>query len=240
MLKNITTSAVSPASTNHVKYRLGFFGDTKVGKTSILTKYVYDRFENTPSPTIGIDHLSKTLFLKNQMVRLNICDTVGNEKFRPLMPYYMKESDVAVVVYDVTNRRSFLNTAMWVDLIRTQHGSDILIVLVGNKAEDPSCNRQVAFTEGEKQAQMDGLLFMKSSAKSGYNVENLFQMIITSLSNNKEKKCSNNAADGKSMNSEKGITTVSVNNTAPVIGSGSCFRRFTKTLLLHPFTTRRK
>jgi len=207
---------------NHVKYRLSFFGDSKVGKTSMLTRYVYDHFENAPSPTIGIDFLSKTVFLKNQMVRLNIWDMAGNEKFRPLMPSYMKDSDVAVVVYDVTNRRSFLNTAMWVDLIRTQRGSDILIFLVGNKAD--SSNRQVGFTEGKKQAQMDGLLFIESSANSGYNVENFFQMIITSL-DKKENERSKNTADGKSAKKDEAITIISASND-PVIGSGSCFRRF--------------
>mmetsp|Transcript_11843 Transcript_11843/g.17648 ORF Transcript_11843/g.17648 Transcript_11843/m.17648 type:complete len:183 (-) Transcript_11843:319-867(-) len=154
-------------------------GDSNVGKTCILNRYVYDNFKHGLPGHLGINFRFKTVCLNNQMVRLRIWDPSGGEKFLTITKPYMKKSEAAVVVYDVTDRKSFLNTAMWIDLIRTQCGSDIPIFLVGNKADSP--NRQVAFTEGKKQPQMDGLLFMECSANSGYNVENLFQMIITSL-----------------------------------------------------------
>mmetsp|Transcript_28331 Transcript_28331/g.41136 ORF Transcript_28331/g.41136 Transcript_28331/m.41136 type:complete len:235 (+) Transcript_28331:60-764(+) len=223
MLNNTRISAVSPTSIKHSKYRVGFFGDTRVGKTSIVKRYVYDQFEHAPSPTIGVDFLSKLVFLKNRTVRLSTWDTAGEPRFRPLMPSYMRDSEVAVVVYDVTNRTSFLNTAMWVDLIRMQRGNDILIVLVGNKAD--LSNRQVGTTEGEKQAKMDGLLFMECSAKSGDNVQGLFQMIIASLIGKEDE--SNNAVDVENAKNAAVNTNVSAAN-APEIGSGSCFRFFFK------------
>jgi len=221
MLNNTRTSAVSPASVKHSMYRVGFFGDTRVGKTSIVKRYVYDQFEHAPSPTIGVDFLSKVVFLKNRTVRLSTWDTAGEPRFRPLMPSYMRDSEVAVVVYDVTNRTSFLNTAMWIDLIRMQRGNDILIVLVGNKTD--LSNRQVGTTEGEKQAKMGGLLFMECSAKSGDNMQGLFQMIITTLV--EKEDVPNNAVDVENVKNDAVNANVSAAN-APEIGSGSCFRCF--------------
>eukprot|EP00957_Ditylum_brightwellii_P099596 7586445-Ditylum_brightwellii.AAC.1 len=132
------------------------------------------------------------------------------------MPSYMRDSEVVVVVYDMTNRTSFLNTAMWIDLICIQSGNDILIVLVRNKADLSS--RQVGTTEGDKQAKMDGLLFMECSTKSGDNVQGLFQMIITTLVEKENE--SNNAVDVENMKHDAVNANVSAAN-APEIGCGS-------------------
>ncbi|GKA07130.1 Ras-related protein RabH1e [Tanacetum coccineum] len=92
------------------------------------------QFRNSEA-TIGIDFLSKTMYLEDRTVRLQLWDTAGQERFRSLIPSYIRDSSVAVIVYDVANRQSFLNTSKWIEEVRTERGSDVIIVLVGNKTD---------------------------------------------------------------------------------------------------------
>ena len=96
---------------------------------------MYDKFDSSYQATIGIDFLSKTLYLEDRTVRLQLWDTAGQERFRSLIPSYIRDSSVAVVVYDVSNRQSFLNVVKWVDEVRAERGSDVVIALVGNKSD---------------------------------------------------------------------------------------------------------
>merc|ERR1719231_708497 len=162
------------------KYKLVFLGDQSVGKTSIITRFMYDKFDNTYQATIGIDFLSKTMYLEDRTVRLQLWDTAGQERFRSLIPSYIRDSSVAVVVYDITNRASFLNTGKWVEDVRSERGNEVVIMLVGNKT-DLSDRRQVSVEEGEAKAQQDGLMFIETSAKAGFNIKALFRKLATAL-----------------------------------------------------------
>ena len=98
-----------------------FLGDQGAGKTSIITRFMYDTFDNTKyEATIGIDFLSKTMYLEDRTIRLQLWDTAGQERFHALIPSYIRDSSVAVVVYDVTNRASFQNTARWIEDVRNE------------------------------------------------------------------------------------------------------------------------
>jgi len=163
------------------KYKLVFLGDQSVGKTSIITRFMYDNFDRHYQATIGIDFLSKTMYLEDRTVRLQLWDTAGQERFRSLIPSYIRDSSVAVVVYDVSNRASFLNTTKWVEDVRAERGNDVVICLVGNKTDLGNDKRQISTEEGEERAKKDGLLFMECSAKAGYNVKSLFRKLATAL-----------------------------------------------------------
>lgn len=162
------------------KFKLVFLGEQSVGKTSLITRFMYDTFDNTYQATIGIDFLSKTMYLEDRTVRLQLWDTAGQERFRSLIPSYIRDSSVAIVVYDVTNKNSFTNTSKWVDDVRAERGNDVIIVLVGNKT-DISEKRQVTTEEGEKKAKEFNVMFMETSAKVGYNVKALFKKIALAL-----------------------------------------------------------
>ncbi|KAJ3681765.1 hypothetical protein LUZ60_014338 [Juncus effusus] len=178
------------------KYKLVFLGDQSVGKTSIITRFMYDKFDNTYQiiisqfllpfffiniqATIGIDFLSKTMYLEDRTVRLQLWDTAGQERFRSLIPSYIRDSSVAVIVYDVASRQSFLNTSKWIEEVRTERGSDVIIVLVGNKT-DLVDKRQVSIEEGEAKAQELGVMFIETSAKAGFNIKALFRKIAAAL-----------------------------------------------------------
>ncbi|ONM57462.1 hypothetical protein Zm00014a_016411 [Zea mays] len=208
------------------KYKLVFLGDQSVGKTSIITRFMYDKFDNTyqvldivlwdvraqifcvlrvldrdcdvnslhlnsrpgllkvvfsgMQATIGIDFLSKTMYLEDRTVRLQLWDTAGQERFRSLIPSYIRDSSVAVIVFDVASRQSFLNTSKWIDEVRTERGSDVIIVLVGNKT-DLVDKRQVSIEEGEGKAKDLGVMFIETSAKAGFNIKALFRKIAAAL-----------------------------------------------------------
>ncbi|KAG2463608.1 STA10 protein, partial [Polypterus senegalus] len=123
-----------------------------VGKTSLITRFMYDSFDNT------------------YQVRLQLWDTAGQERFRSLIPSYIRDSTIAVVVYDITNPNSFNQTSKWIDDVRTERGGDVIIMLVGNKT-DLADKRQISTEEGEQKAKELSVMFIETSAKTGYNVK---------------------------------------------------------------------
>ncbi|KAF2671983.1 ras-domain-containing protein [Microthyrium microscopicum] len=162
------------------KFKLVFLGEQSVGKTSLITRFMYDTFDNTYQATIGIDFLSKTMYLDDRTVRLQLWDTAGQERFRSLIPSYIRDSSVAVVVYDVTNAKTFEQTRKWVDDVRGERGNDVIIVLVGNKT-DLADKRQVTEEAGQEEAKKNNLMFIETSAKVGHNVKLLFKRIAQAL-----------------------------------------------------------
>ncbi|KAG2190035.1 hypothetical protein INT46_004877 [Mucor plumbeus] len=162
------------------KFKLVFLGEQSVGKTSLITRFMYDTFDNTYQATIGIDFLSKTMYLEDRTVRLQLWDTAGQERFRSLIPSYIRDSSVAVVVYDITSRTSFQNTSKWIEDVRAERGSEVIIVLVGNKT-DLNDKREVTLEEGEKRANECNIMFIETSAKAGHNVKALFRRIAQAL-----------------------------------------------------------
>ncbi|ORZ30071.1 ras-related protein rab-6A-like protein [Catenaria anguillulae PL171] len=172
--------AVSDLQSHLKKFKLVFLGEQSVGKTSLITRFMYDTFDSAYQATIGIDFLAKTMYLEDRTVRLQLWDTAGQERFRSLIPSYIRDSSVAVIVYDITSKSSFTNTSKWIDDVRNERGNDVIIVLVGNKT-DLNDKRQVTTEEGEAKAQELGVMFMETSAKLGQNVKPLFRKIAQAL-----------------------------------------------------------
>jgi len=186
--------------------------DQSVGKTSLISRFMYDKFDATYQATIGIDFLSKTVHLEQRAVRLQLWDTAGQERFRSLIPSYIRDSAVAVIVYDVANRQSFLNVAKWIDEVKQERGENVVIAIVGNKT-DLVDDREVETEEGESFARTvscssgndnsnnnsqnnNGAIFIEASAKAGYNVKALFRKIATALPSAETKKDSEKGSDG--------------------------------------------
>lgn len=150
-----------------------------MGKTSIISRFMYDKFDNSYQATIGIDFLSKTMYLEDRTVRLQLWDTAGQERFRSLIPSYIRDSSVAVIVYDVSSRASFVNSTKWISEVKAERGEDVIIALVGNKTDLDG--REVSAEEGEAKAKEEGVMFIETSAKAGFNVKVLFRKIASAL-----------------------------------------------------------
>jgi Ras-related protein Rab-6A len=201
------------------KYKLVFLGDQSVGKTSIITRFMYDKFDNTYQATIGIDFLSKTMYLEDRTVRLQLWDTAGQERFRSLIPSYIRDSSVAVVVYDVTNRQSFMNTMRWIQEVRTERGSDVIIFLVGNKT-DLVDKRQVSIEDGDEKARDFNVNFIETSAKAGLNIKALFRKIASALPG-----MGSVAAQNKQEQAEQvklSTSTIQLEGNKPTAPASSC------------------
>jgi Ras-related protein Rab-6A len=192
------------------KYKLVFLGNQSVGKTSIITRFMYDTFDNNYLATIGIDFLSKTLHVNDRTIRLQLWDTAGQERFRSLIPSYIRDSSVAIIVYDITNRDSFTNLNKWYDDVRNERGSEVIIVIVGNKT-DLKNKRQVSVEEAEAKAKELDCMFIETSAMLGLNIKELFKKLaleLPGISAQAEAK----AREEESKNAAK---TVKLNRTNP-------------------------
>ncbi|KAL9615020.1 MAG: hypothetical protein Q9167_000552 [Letrouitia subvulpina] len=204
-----TQSAVGSYSNPLKKFKLVFLGEQSVGKTSLITRFMYDSFDNMYQATIGIDFLSKTMYLEDRTVRLQLWDTAGQERFRSLIPSYIRDSSVAVVVYDISSLKSFQNTRKWVDDVRGERGNDVIIVLVGNKT-DLNDRREVTQQMGEDEAKRCGALFVETSAKAGANVKGLFRRIAQALP----------GMEGEGERGESQMIDVNINPTKPEPNEG--------------------
>lgn len=144
---------------------------------------MYDTFDETYATTIGIDFLSKTMYLEEgKTVRLQLWDTAGQERFRSLIPSYIRDSHVAVICYDITNKKSFLNLDKWIKDVKVERGDDVVIVLVGNKLDLANTKRQVSVEEVEQlHSKIGSKFFIETSTKANHNVKLLFKKIAQSL-----------------------------------------------------------
>ncbi|EIE83809.1 GTP-binding protein Ryh1 [Rhizopus delemar RA 99-880] len=181
------------------KFKLVFLGEQSGNKQNWKNIAHYKIYA-----TIGIDFLSKTMYLDDRTIRLQLWDTAGQERFRSLIPSYIRDSSVCVVVYDITSRSSFLNTSKWIDDVRAERGTDVIIVLVGNKT-DLNDKRQVTVEEGEKKAKDYNIMFIETSAKAGYNIKAMFRKIGHALPG-----MENNAEDGQ----KEQLTKVDLTDTS--------------------------
>eukprot|EP01123_Difflugia_compressa_P013040 TRINITY_DN582_c0_g1_i1.p1 TRINITY_DN582_c0_g1~~TRINITY_DN582_c0_g1_i1.p1 ORF type:complete len:210 (-),score=42.53 TRINITY_DN582_c0_g1_i1:29-658(-) len=187
------------------KYKLVFLGDQSVGKTSIITRFMYDTFDSTYQPTIGIDFLSKTMYLDDKTVRLQLWDTAGQERFRSLIPSYIRDSSVAVICYDITSRDSFVNTSKWIDDVKTERGEDVIMMLCGNKT-DMEDHRAVSYEEGEAKSKEYNIMFIETSAKAGFNIKALFRKVAAALPGMENAKLPNEDKKDNEVDLEKAKT----------------------------------
>lgn len=193
------------------KYKIVFLGDQSVGKTSLITRFMYDTFDDQYAATIGIDFLSKTMYLDdNRTVRLQLWDTAGQERFRLLIPLYIRDSHVAVVCYDVTNKKLFNNLEKWIKDVKLERGDDVIIVLVGTKSDLANERRQVTAADVEELHKRVGLSFhIETLTKANHNVKLLFKKIAQALPEVGSGQTPDKPADTSQT------VDITVENTAP-------------------------
>ena len=148
-------------------------GDPSVGKSNLLMKFAHNKFTDEYQATIGVEFGAKNITFNNQIYRIQIWDTAGQENFRSITRAYYKNSVCAMVVYDITSRDSFNNVMSWIEDCKNQSPKTIFMILVGNKC-DLEDKRQVSYEEGQDLAEKNELLFFETSAKDGINVEEVF------------------------------------------------------------------
>ena len=161
-------------------------GDTCVGKSNFLFRFINDQFSKIYQTTLGIDCKSKVCILpkSKKKVKINLWDTAGQERYMSINKMYFQKIQGIILMYDITQRSSFERLPKWVQLIN-ETTFNIPIVLIGNKIDDEEENRIVSTEEGKDFANQNGYLFYEASALSGKNVNDsiydLCESIILSL-----------------------------------------------------------
>jgi Ras-related protein Rab-7A len=157
-------------------------GDSGVGKTSLMNQYVHKRFSAQYKATIGADFLTKEVMIDDKLVTLQIWDTAGQERFQSLGVAFYRGADSCVLVYDITDAKSFDNLESWMDEFivhaAPRNPDTFPFVVLGNKADMASSKRQVSTAKAKAWATQKGdVPLFETSAKEALNVEQAFYTI---------------------------------------------------------------
>lgn len=165
------------------QFKLVLLGESAVGKSSLVLRFVKGQFHEYQESTIGAAFLTQTVQIEDTAVKFEIWDTAGQERYHSLAPMYYRGAQAAIVVYDIQNQDSFVRAQTWVKELQRQASPNIVIALAGNKA-DLAASRAVDFEEAKQYAEENGLLFMETSAKTAVNVNEIFLAIAKKLPKN--------------------------------------------------------
>jgi len=174
-------------------FKLVLLGESAVGKSSLVLRFVKGQFHEYQESTIGAAFLTQTVCFDDTTVKFEIWDTAGQERYHSLAPMYYRGSQAAIVVYDITNPESFTRAKNWVKELHRQASANIVIALSGNKA-DLGNKRMVEYDEAQAYSEENGLLFMETSAKTAMNVNELFLAIAKKLPKNTDAQSASSAS----------------------------------------------
>ena len=183
-------------------FKIVLIGDSGVGKTNILSRYINNEFSLATQSTVGVEFGSKIIKKNGKVIKLQIWDTAGQERYKSITSAYYKGSKGAFVVYDITRKTTYDNIDKWIGELKTNGSEDVLIMLVGNKS-DLEDKREVITEEVEKKAQEQKLAFCETSALNGKNVEYAFENLINEILKKVEKDKIN---ETKQLSESKAIT----------------------------------
>jgi len=169
------------------QFKLVLLGDTSVGKSSLVIRFVKGQFLEYQESTIGAAFLTQSVTLDGCVIKFEIWDTAGQERYHSLAPMYYKGAAAAIVVFDITSRASFKRAEAWIKELQTQGNDDVLIALAGNKV-DRREEREVSTQDAQHYATTNGIFYLETSAKENINIEDLFMEIARRLPKGSSKK----------------------------------------------------
>ena len=159
---------------NIIDIKIITLGDSHVGKSCLIVKYLENKFSNSYVSTIGYDLKHKQIILKDgNKVRLTLFDTAGQERFRSIAKNYIRKANGILLIYDISDKSTFISIEKWMENIQDEIDDKIPIILVGNKS-DLNNKREVSTEEGKNKAKENGFPFYETSCKTGVNVNKCF------------------------------------------------------------------
>ena len=161
-------------------YKLLLIGESNVGKTSIILRYIDNEFKPSGISTCGVDVKVKFVSLDNTKIRLDIWDTAGQERFKGLAKNYFRGANGFILVYDITNKTSFDKLRGWMNDAKEKIENDYKMIVVGNKKDDKK-GRQIKFEMLEDFAKKNDVLFFEVSAKTGEGIDKIFNSMVQEL-----------------------------------------------------------
>ena len=160
-------------------------GDSFTGKTSISESLIDNTFNENQPNTIGVSFYFKEFKILGRKIKLQIWDTSGLDRFIPITKVYIQDSQLILLIYDISKRESYKNVKKWFQLIQENVSDDNIFILIGNKNDKE--NRQVSFLEGEELAkELNNSIFFETSAVSNDKINELFKKILSKVISKKE------------------------------------------------------
>uniref|UniRef100_A0A1L8DV53 small monomeric GTPase n=1 Tax=Nyssomyia neivai TaxID=330878 RepID=A0A1L8DV53_9DIPT len=161
-------------------FKILIIGESGVGKSSLMLRFVEDNFDADQSITIGVDFKTKVVNIDGVSVKLAIWDTAGQERFRTLTPSYYRDAQGAILVYDVTKKNTFQKLELWLNELEI-YGTrpNMAKMVVGNKIDQP--NRDLSRDDGFKFAKKHRTLFVETSAKTSEGVRSAFEEVVRKI-----------------------------------------------------------
>jgi Ras-related protein Rab-6A len=173
-----------------IRHKIVFIGNPTAGKTSLLNRICNDKFQPNYDSTIGVDFFTKTIYYNETIFKLQLWDSAGQEKYRSLIPSYIRGASIIFLIYDLSHRDSFESINNWLGFVNQfTNKEQVKLVLVGNKND---LERKVTFEEGSKLAKKEGMSFFETSAKTGDGVINMFFTSFALIDFFNDKKDDNN------------------------------------------------
>ena len=158
-------------------FKLVIIGDSYVGKTNIMTRYLNNEFRDDSKATVGVEFGSKLFNIENHKVKAQIWDTAGQERYKSITNAYYKGALGALVVYDITRKETFNSVDRWISDLQAVADKKISILIIGNKC-DLEDQRQISKEQGEEKGKSFNAAFLETSASSGNNVSKAFEMLM--------------------------------------------------------------
>ena len=193
---------VSNFEKEYYKLKLIVLGDSGVGKTNIIHRYITDTFSTETKATIGVEFFIKTFRVNNDIIKLEIWDTAGQERYKSITSAYYKGSKGALLVYDIKRYPTFENLEKWMNEINEKVKGSLKMMIIGNKS-DLNDERKVDIENALEKAKLLNIPFMETSALDSTNIQNAFENILREMykdfQNEKEnikKELSNNRSEG--------------------------------------------
>ena len=173
-------------------------GESGVGKTSIIKRYLEDQFDKNETSTLSMSYVGKTVNIDNKEVRLNIWDTIGQEKYRSISKLFLNETKIVILVYSIDNGDSFKELNYWYDLYKELLGEETILGVAGNKM-DLYLNQEVEEEKAKEFAESRGAIFSLVSAKDNKeSIDNYITKLVKAYLNkdNPKKEDNNNNEKG--------------------------------------------
>ncbi|KAK3284145.1 hypothetical protein CYMTET_8188 [Cymbomonas tetramitiformis] len=204
-------------------FKVVLLGEGRVGKTSLVLRYVQNTFSETQPATIQASYLTKRITVDGKTINLAIWDTAGQERFDALGPIYYRDADAALLVFDITDVDSFQRVKKWVKELKNMAGKDIVIVVAGNKI-DRERERIVSQEDAESYAKSIDAHLLGTSAKLNKGVEQAFLHIARKIVARKTPQPQDRGAERKSVGgrSVRGGLVISDEKTKAPAKSDSC------------------
>lgn len=171
-------------------FKLIIIGDTNIGKSCLLQRFADDSYTNEFISTIGVDFKVKTITINDKMIKTQIWDTAGQDRFRSITNSYYRGAHGIIISYDITNKQSFVNIERWMRNVKDFVSDNAVKILIGTKS-DLEEKRKVSKKELEDLANELDMKYIETSAKDNKNVDELFIIICKEILNNMTEKLEN-------------------------------------------------